>query len=511
MQSSMIFQMYQALLRELVLHKSLIVIGFVVVSFSVLGVGWFWPKSFEARATLYADEQNIIKPLLEQQAAVTTVDRAQEAKDLLKTRKITELIAKQSGLITGKEPPQVVDATIRMLQDRIGFEGFSSGGGVGTGTTFIRLFYTSPSADLSFRVVNAAVDTFIKETTEAKQRESRNAYQFINGQVATYKQQLTDAEQRLKEFNAENQDGSELTVSNSISQLQTEIQQLKLDIDDARIRQASVDMQLRNESQYLNRRFKSDVYRERLNEAQARLEGLLLTYTPTHPDVVSLKYQIEDLKRAMSDSQSSRSASGGVDSNINPLYEELRRTQSEIMLELGSKEKRLLATQRLLEQEFERSKRLAARQAELSDLTRDYDVTKRMYESLLESKEKARISMTLDVEGQGVTYKIQEAPIYPNVPKGLRFMHFALAGPILGVLVPLAALIAFIQLDPRIRYPSVLEQSLSVPVLAVVPHVNTPFAKRMLRSDMVLLSIFMFLSMVIYVAICVSRYVGWLG
>lgn len=512
MQSSMLLQMLRALLRELVLHKTMIVVGFVVVSFSVLGAGFYWPKNYEAKATLYADEQNIIKPLLQSQAAVTSVDRAQEAKDMIQTRRMIEMIARQSGLVKDDDPPQVVENMLRYLQVALVVEGLSPANPMGGGATYIRLSFSNPSQEVAFKVVSAAVDAFIKETTESKQRESRSAYQFINGQVATYKQQLADAEARLKDFNAQNQDGNEQTVNQSISALQGEIQQLKLDIDDARIRKGSVEAQLSRENQYLNKRFKSDVYRERLSDAQAKLDSLLLTYTPTHPDVVNLKHQIEDLKQAMSDAENSRNVgSGGADSNVNPLYEQLRKTLSDVTLELESKEKRLIATQQLLDQEYERSKRIAGRQADLAELTRDYDVTKKMYESLLESKEKARISMTLDVEGQGVTYRIQEAPVYPSVPKGLRFMHFALAGPILGVLVPIGAIFAFMQLDPRIRYPGVLEQGLSVPLLAVVPHMKTSFTKRILRADMVLLSIFVFAAMAVYAAICVSRLMGLLG
>lgn len=510
MQSSMLMQMFRALLREIVLHKTIVVATFVVVSFAVLGVGFFWPRTYEAQATVYADEQNIIRPLLEKQAAITEVDRAQEAKDLVQTRKMIEAIVKRSGILAGSEDPALYESTIKRVQSRLKVDGLSSGNS--RRTTFIRFSYQDNSPERSFRVVSAAVNEFIRETTETKQRESSSAYQFIDGQVKTYKQQLMDAEARLKVFNSDNQDGTEDSANQQISRLQAEIQTLRLDIDDSKARQASIESQLGRESQYLSRRYRSDVYRERLNEAQNNLDNLLLSYTPTHPDVMNLKHQIEDLKKAINDSQhtSQQGGSVGTESSANPLYDELRRSLSDVKLEQQSREKRLAASETLLVQEFERAKRLAARQAELSELTRDYDVTRNMYESLLESKERARISMTLDVEGQGVTYRIQETPAYPTAPIGLRFMHFALAGPIAGLLLPLGLLIAFIQFDPRIRFPAVLEGG-RVPVLAVVPHFNSRFAKRIVRGDMVALGVFVMIAMSLYAAICASRLMGWLG
>ena len=78
---------------------------------------------------------------------------------------------------------------------------------------------------------------------------------------------------------------------------------------------------------------------------------------------------------------------------------------------------------------------MAANQAQLSELTRDYDVTKRVYEEML-GKKTARLSMTLDIEGQGVSYRIQEAAQFPLRPTGLNFKHFAALGPILGFYYP---------------------------------------------------------------------------
>lgn len=511
MQSSMLMQMFRALLREIVLHKTVVVAAFVVVSFAVLGVGFFWPKTFEAQATLFADEQNIIRPLLERQAAITEVDRAQEAKDLIQTRRMVEAIAKRAKVVDGSEDPAAYEGIIKRMQGKLKVEGISSGNS--RRTTFIRISYQDNSPDKAFRVVGAAVNEFIRETTETKQRESSSAYQFIDGQVKTYKQQLMDAEAKLKVFNSDNQDGTEESSNAQIARLQSEIQTLRLDIDDSKARQASIESQLGRENQYLNVRYRSDVYRERLNEAQNRLDNLLLTYTPTHPDVVNLKHQIEDLKGAISDSQHTNAPTGAVgsESSANPLYDEMRRTLSDVKLELQSREKRLAASEQLLTQEFERSKRLASRTAELAELTRDYNVTRNMYESLLESKERARISMTLDVEGQGVTYRIQETPVYPTAPIGLRFLHFALAGPILGVLLPIGLLVAFIQLDPRVRFPAMLEGEGLVPVIAVVPHFNSRFSKRIVRGDMIALGIFVAVSMLLYAAICASRFMGWLG
>src|SRR5690606_20235413 len=131
-------------------------------------------------------------------------------------------------------------------------------------------------------------------------------------------------------------------------------------------------------------------------------------------------------------------------------------------------------------------------EAQLAELTRDYDVTRSLYEDLLARRERARISMALDEEGQGVNYKIATAPRLPKVPDGLRFVHIFSAAPFIGLLLPLGGLIAYIFLDPRVRFLGRLEDALppQVPVLALIPHVTSPHQRRMQRVEWMQIGIF---------------------
>ena len=290
---------------------------------------------------------------------------------------------------------------------------------------------------------------------------------------------------------------------------------MKLDIDDAQIRMKSLERELKAENQFINKRFRSEVYLEQIRQKQKVLDTLKLTYTDTYPDVVSIRLQIEDLQAALSESDSepapnisSNDGATQKNGNINPLYEELRSKLSTAKVELATRLRRQQGTERLLENEEKRLTRIAARQADLSELTRDYEVTRSIYEGMLGRKETARLSMTLDIEGQGVKYKIQEPAAYPLTPKGIRFFHFALAGPVVGVGVPIALLIVFILLDPRIRFVDKVRMSVTVPVLGVVPHIHTSLSKRIFRSDILLLGVFAILVMSVYIGIILSRHNG---
>ncbi|MFT6031387.1 MAG: polysaccharide chain length determinant protein (PEP-CTERM system associated), partial [Oleiphilaceae bacterium] len=382
----------------------------------------------------------------------------------------------------------------------------------GVGLNYIKVSYSDTSPDEAYRVINGLVNVFIRTSADEQRSQSREAFLFIDNQVKQYKDQLLLAEERLKDFRTLNFDGRDIDVDNSISNLSTQIEELKIELDEDQITISILKKQLGAESEFSSSRVQTDVYGERLADLVSQRNTLLMTYTDDYPDVVNLNYQIDDIreaiKEAKSESQSDKNDEAkGDDAVLNPLYQELRSRLSLLQTEVKTKQNRLAAFKRLKEEEFERRKRIAERGAEESELTRDYDVTMRIYEDMLERKEKARLSMTLNIEGQGVTYRIQEPALPPLNPVGLRFFHFVLLGPFMGLFGVIGLVVLYVMLDPKIRFPSMLS-GLNVVTLAVIPHVKTPFTKRVVRFDMVLCGILALLIMVAYIGLAYASKEG---
>ncbi len=499
METTYYSDMVRAFLREVVNLKEWVVGLFLIAVFAILLVGFFWPKSYQTSVLLSADVSNIIGPLLEGKAAITTIDRSRQAQELIYTRRIMEAAARKAGLLTGNEPVERQEAIIAGL--RAGVQVKSEG------QNYFRILYSSPDPDRSFNVLNAVVDTFIDDAAQRKRAESRSAYEFINEQVEAYKRQLQAAEDRLKNFRMGNLDGTEAQSASRIASLTMKIEEIKIAIDEAHSRERSIQEQLASESEYLAARSQIDAYRERLHALQTQLDTLRLSYQDTYPDVVSLTQQIEELRGLIGRLETEGGIAVVGRATENPLYEDLRRQLANTETEIRSLHRRLQVHETLLEEEYARAKRVAANQAEFSELTRDYNVTRQIYEDMLESKEKARLSMTLDIEGQGVSYKIQEPARFPIHPSGLRFIHFALAGPFLALLVPLGLVAVYIVLDPRIRSVSLLANNLpaDITVLGVVPHMRTPVARRILQGDVIRLSFIVALGLAAYIGLAAAR------
>ncbi|MEM8497271.1 MAG: XrtA system polysaccharide chain length determinant [Pseudomonadota bacterium] len=496
MHSNVIEDRVKAVLRELHLRKTVICIVATIISLVVLVIGIFIPKQYETSAVLFADFKNVIKPLLENQTSMTEINQAQVAKKAIGTRRVMEEVAKTAGIITDDQSPFAQARILAQLREKVQIES--------KGSSYLEISFKHHSQDTSFQVVDELVRVFIRESAEAKRRESSEAFNFIEGQVKEYKKQLLLAEGKLKDFQIANKDGTRETVEAQISKLRADIEKLKLDIDDARTRKRSIARQLDAEGKYVARRHKSDEVRERLGDAKRRLDALLLTYTDTHPDVLSLQTQISEMESSLLENEvqglSTLSSSNGKQSLVNPLYEELRKQFAEAEVDLKAADRRKNATERLLQEEYNRLERIVGRGTELQELSRDYDVTKKIYEDLLNKKEQARMSMTLDLAGQGVSYKVQAPAEYPLLPSGLRLVHFLFLGPIIGLLIPMGLLYVFIEIDPRIRIAGAIEEKLKLPLLAVIPHVNTPIKHRIIRPDVIPLIAMVLLVIVAYVS-----------
>ncbi|MFA7554736.1 MAG: XrtA system polysaccharide chain length determinant [Spongiibacteraceae bacterium] len=490
MDFSQIFAYIPVIFRELLAHKFKAFLCFAVVSLTVLAVGMTWKTTFSTSATVFADNQNILKPLLAQQAAVGKIqEQIRVVRDSIYAPRLLREVVE--SVYEPFDSAAALEMKVNQVRSNLDISGL--------GGSYIKITYSDHSAEKTFDVLNAVIDRFIKESSENLRIESREAFQFIDNQVRQYKDQLLAAEEQLKQFKADNFDGRESDVDSRISGLRSYIEEMKIDLDEDRSRVEALRGQLKDENRNVARQYKSDVYRARLAELQTRIDNLLLTYQESYPDVVNLRLQMKDITAAMRESQEDESDAGAnmPSQGVNPFYEELRSKLLDAEVALNARIRRMEATEQLLNDEYERRKRIASQQAELSELTRDYTVTKKIYDDMLERKEKARLSMTLSIEGQGVNYKIQEPAEYPLSPVGWRFLHFVVMGLVLGVLVPAGIAVAYVLLDPRIRFASSLT-AMDLPVLVVTPHVRTAFNKRMARSDMVWLIILGILLLAVY-------------
>src|SRR6266481_769262 len=452
-------QIAKSLITEAFHSRRLVVTIFVIVNVAALIVGWLWPKGYTASTSILVDERTIIQPLMAGAAVATdALDRSKNAREVIFGRKIMDLVLENGGWLKTQPSVEEREFIIEEIKKRTVIST--------VGKNILRIEYRDADPERAFRVTGKLAELFMQESIAAKAAESGAAFAFIEKQTQEYQDKLTRTEQELKELRS-----STLDVRAGERQVSGE---------------AESTAAISREGQY----------RTRIAELQSKLDTLRLSYRDTHPDVVQAKQQIQDLTDGINAQRARREQLKGSgrsepDEAVvnNPIYQQLRREQSQTQGTIEALQARIAELQRQLQTEVGRGKRMHSGDARLAELTRDYQINRDIYQDLLRRRENARVSMNMDSDRQGLNFKIQEPVTLPQAPVGPRFLHFVFGGILLGILIPIGLLYARLQFDPRIRVGSAIAVAHKVPIITVVPHLWSPTELKSLRWELALLTL----------------------
>jgi polysaccharide chain length determinant protein (PEP-CTERM system associated) len=488
------------LFKEIRLRKWSILLVFFVVSFGVLTIGLIWKAKYVSSVTIFVDDQNIIRPLMAGSAVATSVaNTTSSAKEVIYSRKLLLRLVNTPGIWPDslELSDRAKEEFISHLRKKITVKG--------RGTRYFLISFTSDNPLTSFRVAQKLGQYFIEINESKKKAESKSAYAFIDQQVKSYQQQISVSAEKLKEFLSQNVDGTEDSVNTRISQLQSQIEQAELHLKELRTQELSNKKQLEGVNKTIQIESVDSDFKQKIDALQSKLDQLRLSYHDSYPDIVSLKQQIKDLNAARLRSLNNQNGASSDSNNqgilLNPLYQKFRSDLAATQTDIKTVITRINSLKGLLASESKRMQRIQDNKTKVAELTRDNAVNKKIYNDLLQKREQARVSMHLDIEGKGLTYQIHEPAEYPLHPTGLYFIHFAVAGLILGVLAPISVIFGLLQIDPRVRYPELFKEKTGLPVLVSVNHFITPYETRRKRIGRLLYVLISVLLLGVYLAI----------
>lgn len=219
------------------------------------------------------------------------------------------------------------------------------------------------------------------------------------------------------------------------------------------------------------------------------LANLQTEYKENYPDIIMLKREIRELEDQVALTEMSEPVvpPAGVrelpagDRGRAPVraplnfdverahIKDLQRQVQAIDMEMNTLDERERGIQKQIQVLEKRVESAPNREQELAILQRDYENTKKNYQTLLDKKLNAKISENLEKRQKGEQFRILDPanlPEKPFKPVPLRIFLMGIAGG-LGVGVALAFIRE--QLDSSIRRPEEVERVTSVPVLASIP------------------------------------------
>lgn len=495
----------QSYMREISAHRLMLAIIVFFVAAMTLVLAATWPKSYTASATIFPDNSNILQPLMEGNAVTTGIgDQARMARDILFSREFNDRVLEAGGWEINNMTPARKDELVQDVQGATTIENIAR-----SPASLIRISHTSEFPIRAFSIVQRYTSLFLEQSVIAKQQESRSAFEFIENQVASYQAKLQESENRLSEFNSQNNFGTLINSNNRISSYRAEMERLELDLVQLDTQIKSVESQLAGETEVSRDLSQVNAVRARINDLQMALDSMRSRFHDNYPDVVAIKNQISDLQEMLATGKISVEVIEPNDSNegtVTPLRQQLRSQLAALLTSKESKQSQHSGLASLLTAEEARAKLINEKEAELAELTRDYNVTRDFYNEMLRRLENARVSMHLDEEQQGVTFKVQESAVIPTQPDGFALPQMMVGSFLLAIMAPIGLMVVYMELDTRIRSESRWSDEWP-PLVAIIPPLAS--AKKRRPGNKVFAAIVFVLLFGLYGSVWTLDYLGY--
>jgi polysaccharide chain length determinant protein (PEP-CTERM system associated) len=446
----------------------------VVFAWIVAAAGWYavhrMPDRYEAWARVYVDTQSMLRPLLSGLAVQPNIDQmvSMMSRTLVSRLNVEKLID-----ITGLEAGPTASENRERLIGRLTKELSVKSAGR---ENLYTITYADENPELAKRVVQSLLTIFIEGPAGDKRKDSDSARRFIDEQLKGYSEKLVAAENAVTEFKRRHQGlmpGDGRGYYARLSDARTALRQATLELREAENSRDAIKKQLVGDAEISSRFGEkgagAGAYSEldgRIRALEQKLDGLRLTYTEQHPDIVAIVRMIAQLKeQKAAEDKLEKPAPIAPQS---PVYQQLTVSLASAEASVAAMRARVAEYNIRLNELQAVANALPQIEAEYAQLTRDYEVIKSRYDKLLERRESAQISGDVEASDVVMGFRVidpPQVPLTPSAPNRPRLMSLVLLAAIGGGLG-----IAFLlgQLRPTFSDERRLREATGLPVLGSV-------------------------------------------
>ncbi|NPU89515.1 MAG: polysaccharide biosynthesis tyrosine autokinase [Fervidobacterium sp.] len=359
-------------------------------------------------------------------------------------------------------------------------------------TSIVKVSVQNPDPELAKNLANELANVY----NEMLQKFSKNEYtarrMFIESQIPKVEQELKQVEDELKRFKEKNKiyvlDVEAQNLLNTVYQLDTQINNYKIQIEETKAKIAAITEQLKRTNQKVVSSETISInpvvaqLRAKLADLQIQLAGLLNTYSENDERVKTVRNQIDETERMLK-SQIEKVITSQVET-INPNYSELYNQLIQANTTLQMLNSSIAAVERMRDSYSSKIAQLPAVEQQLLQLERDRKVKETLYSVLLEKLEETKISEA-GVIGRAT---IIDPAITPTVPvKPNKKLTLAVGG-VLGIFLGILMVFLREAFDKTISDEEYVKQVLKdAPVLGRIPEVEFPESSE--RPELVVINL----------------------
>jgi polysaccharide biosynthesis transport protein len=337
------------------------------------------------------------------------------------------------------------------------------------GLSSFTITYESRDRAIVAVVTNQLAASFIAWNLKARQQQALGTTQFLSSALDEAKKSLEQQESALQAYRMQHAGGTPDALTGNLqalSRLQSESE-----ANEDAISRLDQERILLTQTRSADPRGVPLTERDKLIQEKRRLENelseLKRQFTDTYPDVISMKEQIQDVTTRLAAMPESSNTTDQLDSTTKV---RLALVEKELQRHLQIKAN-LQAQIRSFQGKVDSVPVLESRLAELS---RNYEVSRQNYQSLLDKTLSAGMSEELEKKQQAERFMVLDPARTPEKPFSPKRMPLFLGVVALAIMLPLGAVVAYEVLRGAVRSETQLKELLppNVPVLGSIPPIQ---------------------------------------
>jgi polysaccharide chain length determinant protein (PEP-CTERM system associated) len=458
-------------------HKWLLILPFITICIGTVLYSHTLPDIYRASTSVLVEAPKVPETYVQSTVATRVQDRLRTITQQIKSRTRLEQIVSELQLLSDPLKDKALDDYMTKMSDstEVTVEG--------SGNDIFIVSYEGQEPRIVMLVANKLVSLFINDNLKMREQYAAGTTEFLESELQRVGNLLQTQEKTIAEYKQRytgELPAQQDTNQRTLDRLQLQLQSLVTTLESVRTRKSVILRQLSpQESEAAlsitsNKRSGEELtgLEQQLAQRRVALATLQRIYLDKYPDIIRLKQEVAELEAQIAAQDSGSQATGSVPP-VGIAPRSVRRQQQEEIEQIDQEEGKLRQQQANIQEQIAAyEKKVAAasrREQELLVLSRDYESTRKNYDSLLARRQQAQIAENLEKRQKAEQFRILDEARLPTKPWKPKRIKILLVGMGVGLAVGAGVVVLAAYLDQAFHDPEDLEQFTALPVLATIP------------------------------------------
>jgi len=461
-------------------RKWLAVLVFAVPFIAAGSMIFSLPTFYRSTAVVLVERQQVPEAFVQSTVTSELETRLHTISQEILSRSRLEALITRFNLYPGERKQGLNEELVERMRKDIKLElKTTDTKGRPSATTAFALSYRGPDPQTVALVTNTLASFYIEENLKVRERQATGTADFLKVQLTETRKRLDELEARVSEFRKRYLGELPQQMQANLATLENLNNQLRLTSDNqirAAERRDSLTALLA-EAASSPQAFgaapgtAAESRTVRLNRLRQQLASARARYLEEHPTVVRLKAELAATEHEPA--EPSGGGPGATEGLSNPyvmrLRETLSATDSETKI-LKAEEQRLRAAIAAYQTRLENTPK---REQEFQEVSRDYETTKQLYESLGKRHEAAQLAESMEQRQKGEQFRILDPAMPSRIPAAPNRLKLLVMSVVLALALAGGALMLTEMLDTSFHSADELREFSTIPVLVSVPRIVT--------------------------------------